>query len=224
MPSIDRPVQVGARGRGRPPADCAPDPEQLTRIALSAFAARGYEGTSLRTIAARAGVDPALLSRRYGSKMGLWKATVDRLAERMAAFQRRVSALHAARPEIPPSERLRRTVRAFVTFNSEVPELGRFFTDEIEQPGERRRYLIERIWRPHAAVLGTLAGDACRNANTPTQNDDHAMLVLVLTGMVSMPLMMRSLAEEGADEGKEIAPEAMPERLARALERLLLPA
>lgn len=219
MPSIDRPVQAGARGRGRPPAECAPNPEQLTRIALSAFAARGYEGASLRTIAARAGVDPALLSRRYGSKMGLWKATVDHLGERMNAFQQTVTELQPGPSGIPAAERLRRAVRAFVRFNCEVPELGRFFTDEIGHPGERRSYLMERIWHPHAAFLRTLLGEARRNARAPAQAVDPDMLLLVLTGMVSMPLMMRSVAEEEC----RIASDTLPERLARTLESLLLP-
>lgn len=229
MPSIAEPEQISARGRGRPTADSAPDPDHPTRIALSAFAARGYEGASLRAIAARARVDPALLSRRYGSKLGLWKATVDELAERMEELRRSITATgsgSACNRESAP-DRLRRALRLFVSFHCEVPELGRFFTDEIGRPGERRRYLVERIWRPHAALLRHLLHAARTQTGNPGHQPDGAVLsgqdadfaVLLLTGMVSMPLMMRSIAEREC----AIPAEDLPERLARAMEMLLLP-
>ncbi|QVI57755.1 TetR family transcriptional regulator [Nocardioides faecalis] len=41
------------------------------------FAAGGFDATSVRAIAARAGVDPALVIRHFGSKEALFLATVD---------------------------------------------------------------------------------------------------------------------------------------------------
>jgi AcrR family transcriptional regulator len=45
--------------------------------ALEAFAERGFEGASIREIAAASGVSHGLLNVRFGSKMGLWIAAVD---------------------------------------------------------------------------------------------------------------------------------------------------
>jgi AcrR family transcriptional regulator len=62
--------------------------EEILIAARESFAKHGYEGTSLRAIAARAGVDPALVRRFYGSKEGLLVAALtvtfepgERLAE-----------------------------------------------------------------------------------------------------------------------------------------------
>jgi AcrR family transcriptional regulator len=47
--------------------------------ARSAFAARGYEQTTIRAVAARAGIDASMVMRYFGSKAGLFTAvaTVD---------------------------------------------------------------------------------------------------------------------------------------------------
>jgi len=45
--------------------------------AQSAFAARAYGQVGLREIATKAGVDPALVRRYFGSKEGLFKAALD---------------------------------------------------------------------------------------------------------------------------------------------------
>jgi AcrR family transcriptional regulator len=41
------------------------------------LAEKGYEGTTIRTVAAAAGVDPSMVMRYYGSKEGLFGAAVD---------------------------------------------------------------------------------------------------------------------------------------------------
>lgn len=56
--------------------------ERLLHAAQGLFWARGYSNVSVRDIARAAGVDVALISRYFGSKMGLFDATqelIDRL-------------------------------------------------------------------------------------------------------------------------------------------------
>jgi AcrR family transcriptional regulator len=64
---------VGRRGR-------RPGPSTTRGAILAAarrrFAAAGYEGASLRAIAADAGVDPAVVAHFFGSKDGLFRAAV----------------------------------------------------------------------------------------------------------------------------------------------------
>jgi AcrR family transcriptional regulator len=50
----------------------------ILEAARVAFAACGYDGSSLRAIAAAAGVDPALLIYYFNTKEGLFHAVVDR--------------------------------------------------------------------------------------------------------------------------------------------------
>ncbi len=49
---------------------------EILRAARHRFAARGYQSTSLRSIAADAGVDPALIHHYFDSKQRLFLATV----------------------------------------------------------------------------------------------------------------------------------------------------
>jgi len=77
-PQDQRPPGAGGRARpsGRRPGDSG------TRAAIRAaasrqFAERGYDRTSLRSIAAEAGVDPALVSHFFGSKQQLFVAVVE---------------------------------------------------------------------------------------------------------------------------------------------------
>jgi AcrR family transcriptional regulator len=41
------------------------------------LAAKGYEGTTIRAVAAEAGIDPSMVMRYYGNKEGLFAAAVD---------------------------------------------------------------------------------------------------------------------------------------------------
>ncbi|MFJ9381216.1 TetR/AcrR family transcriptional regulator [Streptomyces sp. NPDC101455] len=82
-------AQPGTRRTGRRTGDSG------TRAAILAaareeFAARGYDGASLRVIAAAAGVDRALIRHFYGSKDDLFDAALEFPAE---LFQSVVKAL-----------------------------------------------------------------------------------------------------------------------------------
>lgn len=52
--------------------------DRLLAVAQREFWTRGYSNVSLREIARAVGVDVALASRYFGSKMGLFEATLDR--------------------------------------------------------------------------------------------------------------------------------------------------
>lgn len=45
--------------------------------ARAEFAARGFDAVTLRRVAARAGVDPAMVTHHFGSKSGLFRAVLD---------------------------------------------------------------------------------------------------------------------------------------------------
>ncbi|MET9922549.1 TetR family transcriptional regulator [Streptomyces sp. NPDC059605] len=60
-----------ARTRGRPRGN-PPTREAIVPAARALFLERGYRGTTVRAVAAVAGVDPALISYHFGSKKGLF--------------------------------------------------------------------------------------------------------------------------------------------------------
>ena len=85
------PPPTGRRRRGRRPGG------NDTRAAIlnagrHEFAARGYRGASLRTIAARADVDPHLIAHYFGSKQELFGAITGPLFEPEAAFDQLYAA------------------------------------------------------------------------------------------------------------------------------------
>lgn len=57
-----------------PPLRSQPTRDRILAAARRAFAVEGYEGTTVRSIAAHAGCNPALVIRYYGNKEGLFAA------------------------------------------------------------------------------------------------------------------------------------------------------
>lgn len=51
--------------------------EHIVAVARQAFGARGYDATSLRSIAAEADVDPGLLIHYFGTKEGVFRAALE---------------------------------------------------------------------------------------------------------------------------------------------------
>lgn len=64
------------RRRGRRPGS-SDTRSQLLEAARAVFAERGYDGATVRMIADRAGVDPAMVNHWFGGKDGLFIAALD---------------------------------------------------------------------------------------------------------------------------------------------------
>lgn len=93
------------RGRRRGPNISR---EAILTAARRQFAAAGYDATSLRAVAAEAGVDPAVVLHFFGSKDGLFQAVVGWPFD-LARFTARLAA--------PGDERIGvRIVRTFLDF------------------------------------------------------------------------------------------------------------
>lgn len=200
------------RGRGRPKRHLAPDREEILQSALRAFARDGFDGTNLRRIAADAAVDVALVSRHFGPKLDLWKAVVDELARRMATA--RLEIMAPDRSDKPSAERIADALRRFVAFSRTVPELGKFFVDEINRVGPRRDYVIDRLWRPHRDAMLPLLADGGEAGLVPGR--DAEMLLLTLMGAVAMPLLMLPLIDAAEAEGERRLTETVVAAFLRA--------
>ncbi|MCU1639965.1 MAG: TetR family transcriptional regulator [Nocardia sp.] len=113
--------------------------------ALHAFAAYGYAGVSLRTLARELGVSHNLLHQRYGSKAGMWFACVDwgfgGLVERLDDI---VTADGSDR------DRLHAFLFTFALFSARNPDLHRLVNIESSAPSDRLNYLCDNYARPTA--------------------------------------------------------------------------
>ena len=70
--------------------------EQLIEIARGLFAARGFEGTSIEEIAARAEVSKPIVYEHFGGKEGLYAVVVDREVRQLLSMMR--TSLTAGHP------------------------------------------------------------------------------------------------------------------------------
>jgi AcrR family transcriptional regulator len=88
---------------------------QLLEIGRAAFAAHGYEGTSVEEVALRAGVSKPIVYEHFGAKEGLYAAIVEREMDNLVE---RVSTVIA---QGTPRERFEAAVLAFLTYVRDEP-------------------------------------------------------------------------------------------------------
>ncbi len=106
---------------------------QIVELAEELFTERGYQGSSMDELARRAGVTKPVVYELFGSKDGLFRACLERSAERLATL---VAA--AVRAESEPEARVRAGGLAFLRFAAdnrvawELMMEGRFSDAAIE--------------------------------------------------------------------------------------------
>ncbi len=132
-------------------------------MARGHFLARGYRAVSMRSVAADAGVDPALITYFFGSKQGLFGAAMALSANPAQVLaqalpgdlatlpERLVTALVTTWDDAERGGPLRAIVRAAV----QEPSVGHLFREVVER--EMIERIAERIGGPeasrHAALI-----------------------------------------------------------------------
>lgn len=71
------PLGAFPRRRGRPPGGGTDARDRILTAAREEFSARGYDKTSIRSIARAAGVDPALVHHYFGAKKQVFAAAIE---------------------------------------------------------------------------------------------------------------------------------------------------
>jgi AcrR family transcriptional regulator len=84
---------------------------QLVELAEELFSERGYQGASMDELARRAGVTKPVVYELFGSKDGLFRACLERSAERVAG-----AVAEAVRAKDDPEAKLRAGGLAFLRF------------------------------------------------------------------------------------------------------------
>ncbi len=145
-------------------AEASDSREGIVRAALESFAEKGFDGSSTRGIASRAGVNQGLIPYYFGSKLRLWQAAVDlAFVELSEGLELEESGIHSER------EQIGRLLRNYVRFVARNPEFVRLMHEEGKRRGPRMRWLVDRHVKPlyetmknlmqHAAGRGTLLAD-----------------------------------------------------------------
>jgi len=159
VPSKQSPSE--RRGRGRPPGrtrEGEATRRRLYTLSVRMIASRGYEATTLRDIAKRAGVSPGLLYRYFPSKRAVVLALYDDLSTEYAARASKMDAgpwqtrfLFALKASLEVLGRQRATLAALTSVLFADPEGGLFAPATALSRGR-----VEAVF--HEAVRG--ASDA----------------------------------------------------------------
>jgi AcrR family transcriptional regulator len=164
----------GSGRRGRPPGPSR-DPgerrEELLAAAVLAIRDHGAEA-SMTDIAEAAGITKPILYRHFGDRAGLAQALAQRAVVRLSGFlAERLTA------DLPPRERMREAIGAFVSFTEEEAALYAF----LVRGADGDEGLVEGIARQIATVLAAglrqVGGDS-----GPAELWSHAIIGAVFSG------------------------------------------
>ncbi|MEM9257755.1 MAG: TetR/AcrR family transcriptional regulator [Pseudomonadota bacterium] len=209
--------QQARRRRGRPQThEGAVSRDQILNVAISAFAASGFEAMSIRALTRELNVSHGLIHHYFGSKRQLWEACVDVY---FRALRDKMIAL-APVPEksTPPAEAAREFIRVSVKLSARFPGCVRILLDEGAQGGERLDYLLSeyldpigKAWVEAIAQLDESAG---------IQPPDARTLFFLITFGGSIPFCAPALSAHF--EGEPLESDPAIERHADLVANLLV--
>lgn len=159
--------------------------ERVLEVALPLFAAEGFAGTSVRTVAAAAEVNVATLAYHFTDKQGLYDAVVQRLHEDLAADLG--ARLAGEVTGTDPRARLRGWLLQAWRFAGDHREHLRLLLRHVLDHGAQPTVVVDRWTEPLLERAGVLVG-FLRPAMP-----DHERRLLVLT---LMHLVVRLVLED----------------------------
>jgi AcrR family transcriptional regulator len=155
----------------RPRAVSPSSRQRLLRAAAAEFAARGFDGAKVDRIAARAGVNKAMLYYHFGSKGDLYRAI---LRDLFAAVAVAVAAVREAGGD-PPGQ-VRRFVQAVAREAAARPHFPPIWLREIAEGG---RHLDRAIAGDMGRVVGALAAMLADGRRTGVFRETHPFVAQV---------------------------------------------
>lgn len=153
--------------------------ERIEAAAVEAFAARGYDATSVGEIAGAAGVSRTVLYDHFRSKRELYLHVLDtQNAAMLAEVGTGITGAGAGR------DRMRATVVAYLAFARERPAARRILVDPIPtgDPELDRALHTFRSARTQA-VAAMLAPDLARAGLAPGSTSAAVVVELLITGV-----------------------------------------
>lgn len=137
-------------------------PARILAAAEVEFADRGFDATSMRQVARRAGVPMALVSYHFGNKLGLYRAIFESRAP--AVFEQRMAGFVLADSETDLDRKLELTVKSLLIPMLRLraiersSNLGRLLAREVSDPGAAERGIVRDLFDPVAtAAMAQLA-------------------------------------------------------------------
>ncbi|HEY7012064.1 MAG TPA: TetR family transcriptional regulator [Streptosporangiaceae bacterium] len=168
--------------------------EAILRAARGRFAEHGYEGATIRAIAADAGVDPALVHHFYGSKERLFAAAM-RLPVIPSEVLTAALAPEARAPGMSLGEHMVRTAlgvwESTTVFPSFLGLLRSAVTSE-KAAAMLREFMVDSILRPIARAAA--APDSAGHGDSAGPEDADYRAAMAATQMLGLALARYVLA------------------------------
>jgi len=179
----------------------SPTPDLLVATARELFAQQGYDGTSIRAITERAGVNLAAVTYHFGTKEALYAAVVASVAQ---PLRERVEAL--ARTAGPPAGRLGRILHAYFDHFADHPDMPKLVIQQLFTGRPLPAPLRDAMGGILAALVGVIADGQSRG---DFREGDPRLLALstlaqpVYFNIVRRPLAMAGLVDLGEEADRE---------------------
>jgi AcrR family transcriptional regulator len=119
--------------------------QKLLGAAIEAFSENGFNGTSTRDIAERAGVHHPLITYHFKNKEQLWQAAADKVFKKFGA--QIAQALQECK-DCDAKARFALYIDAIVQHAYEQPAIHRMIVQEAGYPNPRMDWLVERHLQP----------------------------------------------------------------------------
>lgn len=189
-----------AKSRGRPLDKDKLDRAELLELACREFCDRGFDGVSIRKLAAQIGVSDSLFVHHFGSKQKLWHEAVDTLIDR--EFRQLIELLQRSHYNVDPLQWLRLNFAGFLQLARSRPAMFRLLFNELDTGGERAAYLKSRYLVPYVKLFDQ-AIDLCRERHLIKSVTNHSIHTLLL-GAVKI-LINPGFLQLGRPEGEPVS-------------------
>ncbi len=175
--------------------------EKILQAAISQFSEHGFHVTSLRDVAARAGVTHGIIRHHFGSKSGIWEKSAERIFEHYA--QQLMPLITSEDSSTPAEVRFRQLVTAFIQLTLDHPEYTRFIVQEMRENTERAQYCSERFHAMHNSSGNLFAEvQAADPALQHFNNDTFFYTLMSMTCYHIINPVMSTGVDTGSDKGK----------------------
>ena len=167
---------------------------KLLDAAIEAFSENGFQGTSTRDIAERAGVHHPLITYHFTNKDQLWRAAADQVFKDFGKLLAKALNESAAQNA---KARFTAMIRAFVLHAHEQPAVHKIIVQESGHSTPRMDWLVERHLRPffEATVPQIVALQAAGIAPAGSPAMLYHMIRLSAGGMLAMGHMLRATSD-----------------------------
>jgi len=174
--------------RGRPAKALAPKRDVILEVALPIFATHGFDNANLRQIAAAADVDVALIAHQFGTKLKLWQAVVDGLADNL--LRATADVIKADAGTFRQSDKLRHAMEDVIDVFCDEPAYAMLMVHQAPQATAQFEYSYERLCQPYEQLLLPLINDALDEGDLPEL--DPSFFIFNFISALLMMISMRS--------------------------------